>query len=342
MAEHLDPIFKAFWEGFPCPPPWKSDLLFKVNTTCMSSQVGDSVKLFMAEKCGIDHGGFNIVPHRPEEKIIVETCTTNCKIVIVLVCLSVVLAAVAGILYLINRKSSEKPRSSPNHQTALNPGAEPKYYSTCHYSPPSVYSRQSETSVRGNKTETRLLQHYYPPISPYALHPDDRRYAHVAQVRDLQLPVSNSFTNYRKLPDGDYTPSSGASQYSDRSPIYEYIDSDSNMDDRRRRETTSVCTCNCGETSYGSYYSDSNNAQTLQLRPIRHATSYITYHENSDYEDTTPRRHSRSSNRSRSSRRSSSSYTAIERNRDGTYRRAIPAVHSNYFAPDLPFRSPPS
>ncbi|ESO96522.1 hypothetical protein LOTGIDRAFT_159938 [Lottia gigantea] len=339
MAEHLDPILRAFWEGFPCPPPWKTDLLFQVNTSCIDSQLGDSVKLFMAEKCGIDHEGFNIQSTSPEEKIVVADCGLNCKIVIILVCLTVILATVAGVLYLINRKASDKPASSPNHQTALNPSADPKYYSTCHYSPPSVYSRQSEITIRGNKAETRLLQHYYPPISPYSLHPDDVRYQ---QARDLELPDSNSFTNYRKLPDGDYSPSSGASQYSDKSPIYEYIDSDSNLEDRRRhpRESNSVCTCNCGETGYGSsYYSDTaTNTQTLQLRPIRNARSYVTYHENSDIEEPMPRRHSRSSNRSRSSRQSNSSYCAVERNRDGTIRRTIPAVHPHYFAPELPYR----
>lgn len=54
----LDPLLLDFWSAFPCPPPWNTALLFRVNwTACVGQAVGERLQWFLADRCNIPIGG---------------------------------------------------------------------------------------------------------------------------------------------------------------------------------------------------------------------------------------------------------------------------------------------
>ncbi|XP_046567099.1 uncharacterized protein LOC124275564 isoform X1 [Haliotis rubra] len=361
MAEvYLDPLLRGFWEGFPCPPPWNTGLLHRVNWTgCLGENVGERVKLFMVDKCRIEVEDDEPPLLDQGERLETEICATPCKVIIVLACVLVVIVVLAGIMFFLHRKQKEKPRSpsSPSHQTALNPG-DSRYYTSCHYASAPVVPRQVETTLRGSRMETRVLngdqlQQPYPPLPP-----GERPYG---QVRpEMGLPVSNTFTNYRKL-EGDYTPSTASQSNSDKSPIYEYIeDSDSIRDDRLSRHSRDVSAyCECQEHGYNSQgyssdgiYSDRGTQTTLPIRHFhRHDGRHDSRHERDipygspqesfDIDDSSmSRREARGGQRSRRRPGSgTSSHDSRHSYREGSQRRQIPALHPHYFCPpELTYR----
>ncbi|XP_076442745.1 uncharacterized protein LOC143281421 [Babylonia areolata] len=148
--------------------------------------------------------------------------------------------------------------SSPTHNSALN--AHPdnaKYYTSCHYASAPVMSRPSETTLCGNRTETRLLngtcshqlspyhqQHeHHPLVTPQHVPHCSHAHTHLTpllvnvngQTTVLRqgevptlAPAGRGMLSYRRLEGGggggDYTSSSAASQTnSDRSHTYESI-----------------------------------------------------------------------------------------------------------------------
>ncbi|KAK7103159.1 uncharacterized protein [Littorina saxatilis] len=240
----LDPTLQDFWSAFPCPPPWNHALLFRVNwTACVGQAVGERLKWFLADRCNIPHDGTRLLPEGDvgeegeEELEAPETCAVPCIIMIALACL-VFSLLVAGVVYCVCRKRPKN--SSPSHQSALN--AHPdnaKYYTSCHYASAPVMPRPLETTLCGNRTQTRLLngdlgggggscssrqlspyhqQHEHRPLVTPTHHPHVHAHCHThltpllisangspavaLRQGDLPLPPSRSILSYRRLQDG--------------------------------------------------------------------------------------------------------------------------------------------
>ncbi|ESO96525.1 hypothetical protein LOTGIDRAFT_159941 [Lottia gigantea] len=202
MAEvSLDPVLRAFWERFPCPPSWNNDLLFRTNwTSCVAPSVGERIIVFMADKCGIKNLPSHITPPpragAPGD-ILEDACSLNCKIIVALVCVLFVIFTVTGIIIIIYRKRKCKRKSSPPH-----PSSGDKMFT----SGINNSRRQAPTSIPasaslGDQNQNPLLRRPLPP-----------------------LPNNCHFANYRILPDGDNSSSCASHSTGGHSPVYEYID----------------------------------------------------------------------------------------------------------------------
>ena len=222
---------------------------------------------------------------------------------------------------------------------------------------------------------SKYMDHLY---TPSLQQPTPLCYSH-APKQELCLPVSNSFnSNYRRLPEAEYSSSSAASQAnSEKSPIYEYIeDSGSLVRDRKSRQSRDLMGfCDCEETGYGS--SDTYNSErATQTLPVRHfhrqrhssdrdrdpccygggrhspvtdrSASPCCVHrpEHFDIDDSSmsrvsnPRRTSRTRRRPGSGSESGSIYEEGRYTfRGDTQPRPIPALHPHYFCPpELSYR----
>ncbi|XP_005105037.1 uncharacterized protein LOC101849484 [Aplysia californica] len=51
----LEADIRAFWAAFPCPPPWRPQILLEVNATKLEPHVSRTVRAFLAGKCDIAH-----------------------------------------------------------------------------------------------------------------------------------------------------------------------------------------------------------------------------------------------------------------------------------------------
>nr|KAG5703488.1 hypothetical protein BaRGS_020122 [Batillaria attramentaria] len=151
-------------------------------------------------------------------------------------------------------KLKRPKHSSPTHQSALNAHPDQaKYYTSCHYASAPVMGRPLETSLRGGRAETHVLNGACLQHSPYHQQHDHRHllvpHAHAhghgshdhliaplltpgqaaaAAARQGELPVppgTRCVLNYRPL-DGEYTSSSASQTNSDKSHIYESINGD--------------------------------------------------------------------------------------------------------------------
>lgn len=175
--QQLDPTLAAFWEGFPCPPPWKEELLFRLNWTgCVGSEVGELMRSFMANKCNIRHDGKRILPgvvdgdkngvgsgdgagRGGDGLMVEEDCGLPCQVVISVIC--VLFLALLFIVIVVCVRRHRSKSSSPTHQSSLT--AHPdgtKYYTSCHYACAPVVARQLQTSLNGDRAETSVL----PPV----------------------------------------------------------------------------------------------------------------------------------------------------------------------------------
>jgi hypothetical protein len=86
-VQKLDSTLIAFWEGFPCPPPWNEELLFRLNWTgCVGLEMGEKVKLFMADKCNIRHDGKSVLTEAADELddgvMVEDECGLTCQLII--------------------------------------------------------------------------------------------------------------------------------------------------------------------------------------------------------------------------------------------------------------------
>ncbi|RUS80288.1 hypothetical protein EGW08_011972 [Elysia chlorotica] len=190
--QQLDPTLAAFWQGFPCPPPWKEELLFRLNWTgCVGVEVGEMMRSFMADKCNIRHDGKRILPDlvggsgkdgggsgadagRGGDGLMVEEdCGLPCQIVVSVICVLFLALLFIAVVVCVRRHRSKS--SSPSHQSSLT--AHPdgtKYYTSCHYACAPVVGRQLQTSMNGERTETSVLPpsvtgangHYQPGSYP--------------------------------------------------------------------------------------------------------------------------------------------------------------------------------
>ncbi|XP_012935828.1 uncharacterized protein LOC101861567 [Aplysia californica] len=164
-VHQLDPALLAFWEGFPCPPPWKEDLLFRLNWTgCVGTEVGERVKLYMADKCKIRHDGVKVLPGPGDGAaggggdgvLVDDTCALTCQIIIGVVSVLFIVLLTLVVVVCVRRHRA-KP-ASPSHQSSLT--AHPdnaKYYTSCHYACAPVVARQLQTTLQGDRTETRVV-----------------------------------------------------------------------------------------------------------------------------------------------------------------------------------------
>ncbi|KAK0050382.1 inactive histone-lysine N-methyltransferase 2E [Biomphalaria pfeifferi] len=277
-VQQLDPTLLAFWEGFPCPPPWKKELLFRLNfTSCVNAEVGERVKLYMADKCNIRRLG-------EDDKeaggtaggvMVEDECALTCQAIIGVVSI-IFLVLLLVVIVLCVRRHRAKP-ASPSHQSSLT--AHPdnaKYYTSCHYACAPVVGRQLQTSIHGDRLETSVVAstnngngHYQPGVYPqHTCQPVNYRLSHHQQPRLIntpygQVPAHTStlviphqlrYNNYRKL-DGAYSSSSISN--SDRSPVYESIGDAESVRERCTgvRGDASECEfCECGG-DHGSEHS---------------------------------------------------------------------------------------
>ncbi|XP_059162784.1 uncharacterized protein LOC131946144 [Physella acuta] len=268
-VQQLDPSLLKFWEGFPCPPPWKEELLFRLNWTgCVGVDVGERVKLYMADKCNIRHDGKKILLEPGDDKeaggvMVEEDCALACQLIIGVVCVLFLVLLLVVVVFCVRRHRA-KP-SSPSHQSSLT--AHPdnaKYYTSCHYACAPVVGRQLQTSLNGDRLETSILPpganngHYQPGMYPQHNCQQNYHLARHQPPRMINTPygqvpahtsslvVPHHLRYYRKL-DGAYSSSSISN--SDRSPVYESIgDADSVRERARGRDASmSECEfCDCG------------------------------------------------------------------------------------------------
>lgn len=115
----LDPILKDFWSGFPCPPPWNTGLLLKVNwTSCVGQAVGQRLMMFMADRCNIHLDSTTFGPpgvgrdptkgrdglgEEATEGGVRKTCDTACHVLLVLLSVLVVVGVVAVTCFILHR-----------------------------------------------------------------------------------------------------------------------------------------------------------------------------------------------------------------------------------------------
>lgn len=282
-AFDIDPVLANFWSAFPCPPPWNTALLFRVNwTACVGQAVGQRLQWFLADRCNIPIDGSRLLPGGDgegpaegggqEELEAPEACAVPCIIMIALACL-VFSLLVAGVVFCVCRKRPK--HSSPTHQTALTSHPDQaKYYTSCHYASAPVMGRPLETSLRGGRAETHVLNGACIHNSPYHQQHEHRlllQHAHAhghgsldpltplivagqastsGSVRQGELPVppgARCVLTYRRL-DGNYTSSSASQTNSERSHIYESIHSEGPYDSIKNGSIAgSVYAPGCGD-----------------------------------------------------------------------------------------------
>ncbi|BFZ07056.1 hypothetical protein BsWGS_10094 [Bradybaena similaris] len=285
-VQRLDPTILAFWEGFPCPPPWNEELLFRLNWTgCVGLEMGEKVKLYMADKCNIRHDGKAVLAEPGDQAdngvMVKEDCGLACQLVIGLVSVLFIVLLLVVVVVCVRRHKA-KP-ASPSHQSSLTAHADnAKYYTSCHYACAPVVPRQIQTSLNGDRPETSVLPpgpattngHYHPGTYPqhncqqinyhrslhHQLQQQPQRlintpYGQVpAHTSSLIVPQHSRYASghYRKL-DGAYSSSSISN--SDRSPVYESIGDADSIRERGRGRDACASECEFCECS-GDHNSD--------------------------------------------------------------------------------------
>nr|KAG5703490.1 hypothetical protein BaRGS_020124 [Batillaria attramentaria] len=241
----LDPLLADFWSAFPCPPPWNTALLFRVNwTACVGQAVGERLKWFLADRCnipidgsigdnggsgGLDgggdgQGGFGDQFGGGGSGDGSELCDTPCKILVSLFSILLVVGMVVTGILILHRRRSKRKDQRGGQQTAGTATDRRTQYTGIHYASANVINRENERPLppcpEGENGLPRQLKAYvYNPRDNDHHGPPDLRF-------HLHLCPMNRRAAYRVM---EPSHSSSASQAnSDTSHVYDYIsDTDS-------------------------------------------------------------------------------------------------------------------
>ncbi|KAK6182183.1 hypothetical protein SNE40_009921 [Patella caerulea] len=201
MAENLDPILASFWEGFPCPPPWRSGILQHLNFSgCLGSSVGNRIRSLMLKRCSgtgfkeiseiIMEDNSTYINEIPEHVFVMDACALNCRLLIVSVCVVFLVGMLAGIIYLLYRNHFHKPSNGVPRSAQPSRHDVSKAFNSCHYASAPVIGRLDETSfchgkeMCRNRPRNGVMGNRYDKLR----FPSDKRSQIYPGMRDSRLP----------------------------------------------------------------------------------------------------------------------------------------------------------
>ncbi|KAK3093271.1 hypothetical protein FSP39_013486 [Pinctada imbricata] len=137
----------SLWDSFPCPPPWKPELILELGWTYRFPEDGQRLLSRVADRCRLDLMKLRASASQERENLIFKDCDINCFLLVLSVFICIIFLLVAIVAFYVRRRTLKRWKDKENSNSLAARST---------YQPVPTESRTSEVVLANGRVTTRL------------------------------------------------------------------------------------------------------------------------------------------------------------------------------------------